>query len=139
MSLPSLGVNGARPLLESPVELAGLSRGVAKGFLGTGNIATFGDTGIVTKGIIELLRCRELLLVVADVGFRVADFGALGTGELAVGVIFEGTARGGGVAFAGREAFTGGEALTGGVLFAGRSEEDVVGLGGMRTLLRCRG
>ena len=26
MSLPSLGVNGARPLLESPVELAGLSR-----------------------------------------------------------------------------------------------------------------
>jgi hypothetical protein len=53
MSLPSLGVNGARPLLESPVELAGLFRR-AKG--GVGILVGTGDKLIV--GNIVLLLCR---------------------------------------------------------------------------------
>src|SRR6266576_4003276 len=52
MSLPSLGVNGARPLLESPVELAGLSRR-ANGLEGIPGTA---DTLI--EGIIVELLCR---------------------------------------------------------------------------------
>jgi len=43
-SLPSLGVKGARPELESPVELAGLSLLIAKGFIGT--VEAIGTRGI---------------------------------------------------------------------------------------------
>lgn len=60
ISLPSLGVRGVRPLLEPPVELAGLLRRIANGFSGagegTGCLFICAESG--TPVIIVELRCR---------------------------------------------------------------------------------
>lgn len=57
ISLPSLGVKGALPLLESPVELDGLSLLVtANGLDGIGKLDGLADTGEVCGNMV-LLRC----------------------------------------------------------------------------------
>lgn len=59
MSLPSRGVSGARPLLESPVEEAGLSLRAAKGLLGMlGGLEDVGEAEMGMEGNIVELLCR---------------------------------------------------------------------------------
>ena len=59
MSLPSRGVSGARPLLESPVEEAGLFPRVAKGLLGMfGDLEDVGEAEVGIEGNIVELLCR---------------------------------------------------------------------------------
>jgi hypothetical protein len=59
MSLPSRGVSGARPLLESPVEEAGLSPRAAKGLLGMlGGLEDVGEAEVGIDGNIVELLCR---------------------------------------------------------------------------------